>query len=216
MRTQEPAPLFSPWDLATAGGLLALAMFYSRIVRLLPDPVPTHFNALGQANGWTAKADLPLVLLGLTVLPWLALFLVGALIAQFPSGPGANPRFIHPLRGLLGLGMAILMGGCLGIPLFGMKCLAVGLAAFIACMVLGIVLLILASARSLAALPPAAAVDRAAYRWGIFYVNPEDPRVWVEKRIGVGWTLNYARPAAFWITALLLLPVLLALLAAHR
>jgi hypothetical protein len=29
-------------------------------------------------------------------------------------------------------------------------------------------------------------------------------RLWVRKRIGTGWTLNYARPAAYWITAFLL------------
>jgi uncharacterized membrane protein len=36
---------------------------------------------------------------------------------------------------------------------------------------------------------------------GMFYNNPEDARLWVEKRIGIGWTLNYAQPAAWWITA---------------
>ena len=48
----------------------------------------------------------------------------------------------------------------------------------------------------------------------VFYVNPEDPRLWVEKRIGLGWTLNYARPAALWITLLLILPALVGLAAA--
>jgi uncharacterized membrane protein len=53
--------------------------------------------------------------------------------------------------------------------------------------------------------------DAEDYRWGIFYVNPDDPRLWVEKRLGVGWTLNYAHPSAWWMTLLLLLPVLIGL-----
>jgi uncharacterized membrane protein len=50
------------------------------------------------------------------------------------------------------------------------------------------------------------------YRCGMFYVNPDDPRLWVEKRYGVGWTLNYARPAAYVVTALIFLVPLLAIL----
>jgi uncharacterized membrane protein len=41
------------------------------------------------------------------------------------------------------------------------------------------------------------------FRAGLFYVNPQDPRLWVEKRVGVGWTLNFARPAAYGVMALL-------------
>jgi len=38
------------------------------------------------------------------------------------------------------------------------------------------------------------------YKWGIFYFNPEDPRVIVPKNIQwMGWTLNFARPAAWLI-----------------
>jgi uncharacterized membrane protein len=32
------------------------------------------------------------------------------------------------------------------------------------------------------------------YKWGLFYFNPDDPRVIVPKRIPwMGWTLNFAR-----------------------
>ncbi len=46
------------------------------------------------------------------------------------------------------------------------------------------------------------------WKWGILYNNPGDPSVWVTKRYGFGWTLNYAHQAAYWWTALILiLPV---------
>jgi uncharacterized membrane protein len=32
---------------------------------------------------------------------------------------------------------------------------------------------------------------------GMFYYNPNDPAIWVENRIGLGWTTNMARPAAW-------------------
>jgi uncharacterized membrane protein len=38
---------------------------------------------------------------------------------------------------------------------------------------------------------------------GIFYYNPQDPALLVGKRIGVGWTFNFAHPVAWLILALL-------------
>jgi len=35
---------------------------------------------------------------------------------------------------------------------------------------------------------------------GLFYINPNDKRLWVEKRFGYGWTLNFARPIAWWLS----------------
>ncbi|MDR1790840.1 MAG: DUF5808 domain-containing protein [Propionibacteriaceae bacterium] len=36
--------------------------------------------------------------------------------------------------------------------------------------------------------------DDRFWKLGTFYFNPEDPAVFVEKRFGVGWTNNFARP----------------------
>ena len=48
------------------------------------------------------------------------------------------------------------------------------------------------------------------YWWlGVFYFNRDDPAVLVEKRFGIGYTLNLARPMSW--TILLVVPLLLAL-----
>ncbi len=44
---------------------------------------------------------------------------------------------------------------------------------------------------------------------GTFYYNPDDPAIWVEKRMGIGWTTNMARPAAWVILGAFLLLALL-------
>lgn len=36
------------------------------------------------------------------------------------------------------------------------------------------------------------------WKAGIFYWNPNDPAIFVEKRFGIGWSINYARPLS-WI-----------------
>ncbi|HWQ08137.1 MAG TPA: DUF5808 domain-containing protein, partial [Holophaga sp.] len=87
-------------------------------------------------------------------------------------------------------------------PFAGTPAIHVGAAGFFVCLALGIFFMARALKRVIAALP-----GSEHYRCGSFYVNRDDPRLWVPKRIGAGWTLNYARPAAWWVTVLLILPV---------
>ena len=48
---------------------------------------------------------------------------------------------------------------------------------------------------------------------GFFYNNPDDPAVFVPKRFGLGWTLNFGHPQAkLVLIGTLLLPLVLALL----
>jgi uncharacterized membrane protein len=35
------------------------------------------------------------------------------------------------------------------------------------------------------------------WKGGLVYYNPSDPSLMVEKQSGLGWTLNFARPAAW-------------------
>lgn len=62
--------------------------------------------------------------------------------------------------------------------------------------------------------------DRTAdshWKGGFFYVNPDDPALFVEKRMGLGYTLNFGRPAAWAIIGLLILiPLVVRLLGLGR
>ena len=40
--------------------------------------------------------------------------------------------------------------------------------------------------------------DDEHWKLGIFYVNRDDPSVFLPERFGIGWTINFGRPAA-WI-----------------
>lgn len=46
--------------------------------------------------------------------------------------------------------------------------------------------------------------DDKYWKLGQFYFNPEDPAVFIEKRFGIGWTMNFARLKG-WLYILLLL-----------
>ena len=56
--------------------------------------------------------------------------------------------------------------------------------------------------------------DPANDKGGVFYDAPRDPRVWVPKRWGLGWTLNFAHRASWWwVLAIVGLASLAALMA---
>ena len=52
--------------------------------------------------------------------------------------------------------------------------------------------------------------DRAWKLGGLFYVNPHDPAVWVEKRVGPGYTLNMGNSRAWLLIGIMLVPVIAA------
>jgi uncharacterized membrane protein len=43
------------------------------------------------------------------------------------------------------------------------------------------------------------------WKWGILYYNPGDARYFVPKRLGIGWTINCARPISYVVLAVLIL-----------
>jgi uncharacterized membrane protein len=46
--------------------------------------------------------------------------------------------------------------------------------------------------------------DDKHWKLGVFYFNPNDPAIFLEKRFGIGWTINFARPLAWTIFILLI------------
>lgn len=42
------------------------------------------------------------------------------------------------------------------------------------------------------------------WKWGVFYNNPNDPCIWVDKRYGLGWTLNFAHAISYFYVALII------------
>lgn len=52
-------------------------------------------------------------------------------------------------------------------------------------------------------------LDPENYKWGIFYYNPRDSRIFLPKRIPLmGFTLNFANPYSYLILIMLLAVIL--------
>lgn len=112
---------------------------------------------------------------------------------------------MEPLRGLMGIGFFLLMSLVVLVPVFGFRMFWPVLGAFFTLLFLGLGLMIQVIVRD------TPEDVKRLWKWGLLYMNPDDSRLWVEKRFGFGWTLNFARPMARVVMGLLVLLALIPL-----
>jgi uncharacterized membrane protein len=205
MREPSEPLCLSRWDLFAVGALGGLLVAWALLEPHLPLRVPTHFDVAGTPNGWTPRNAMPWLVFGLPLGSWLLLWLMELALLGAGAETRAKLLGLRPLRGLMTLGMAGLSLAMLLIPLHGLWILWVALAFLFLCLGLGTWQAVLVI-RRLGLLG-----DGEHYVWGLFYVNARDERIWIPKRIGIGWTLNFGRPAGWLMLVLLLSPLLLIL-----
>jgi len=204
-----PESSLSRWDLAALAGLAGLALLAASLWPRLPDPLPTHWTFDHRPDGWTPKSTVPWLMFGLPAGVWGLLFVVGGFaVPSDPALAAVQRRAMAPLRGLLVLAICVLLSLTVLLPVWGPGVFWPVLLAFLLLLATGIALMARVYKREMPK------EYMAHYKWGLFYVNPEDERLMVPKLLGIGWTFNFARPAAWWILGLLLLLPLAVLLLA--
>lgn len=206
-------PLFSAWDLLPLAALGAAWLWIHHWLPSLPERVPSHWNAAGQVNGWMDKGRLfpQAALTGFAF--WGLLFLLGlGLRSGSDKRRELAARACPPLRGLLPLGFILMMGIFIPMAAFhGSKAIFIGTGSLMICTILGLLPVIRMARKA----PPIPGALESDYRWGgTIYWNPRDTRIWVPKRLGLGLTLNFARPMAWVMMALLLLPAFILVIVA--
>ena len=167
---------------------VAVALFADRF----PSPMPVHWSAAGRPNGWFPRTPLamafPLLLFG-----GILLLLDGIVASGSRTGPPemttAVRRLLEPIRWLLALlGLPTAFAPIWGPTPF---LVAAGVLVFV---------VFVQVARS----PRMAPASGEGWR-GFIYMNPDDPRLVVPKRMGLGWTFNFAKPIAWVILVALML-----------
>jgi uncharacterized membrane protein len=234
--TDEPRRVRVAWPgyVASVGVLAVGAIIGAALYDRQPDPYPTHWNASGTADSLAAKTVLT-VFAPLAVLLGVALFMaaIATLAARLPERryadgdpAGAEQRRVEVQAGVQsGLGLLTLLVTLGAVALqvviwYGVD--GAGLVAAGICFVLlvaaGVLILLLRFARAgsatagsgTATVGVAAAQspdDDSYWKAGLFYVNPDDPAIMVPKRLGIGWTINFGRPAGVICGVLTLLGV---------
>jgi uncharacterized membrane protein len=166
---------------------------------ILPERWPIHWGLGGRPNGWASKTPLGVfgpLLMGVGI--WL---LIEALL-RVVRGKDGEPTLLDEALPFSEIALALTFAMVsiwmpIGLPDSPLPMVVASLAVTST----GVIATIARIARSRRASTDSTSDEG----WSaLTYRNPKDERLWVPKRLGLGWTLNFAHPLA-WPTLLLLL-----------
>jgi uncharacterized membrane protein len=218
-------PLF--WELLPVAVIAGTVAYLASQYASAPAIIPTHFDGAGNPDRFAAKSigsyfALVWTQLGVEVL----ITGLTLLIVRSKAAPGrAELRFrIAWLRALFGIKtLVIALLGFLAVVTAqaatsgnGPSSLVILVPlAVVGVIIVGVVTLALRTGQGGARLgpPEETATDRTDdHNWflGVIYHSRTDPAIFVERRFGVGWTLNVANPWAIVTLSVLIAFVILA------
>jgi uncharacterized membrane protein len=196
--------------------LLALIAWYAQSHwDQIPERFPVHFGLRGP-DAWVARSPRAvyslIVVMGLIcafmlmtrygLLYWSRRLAAGGAAAQ------AEARFRRVIAWLL-IAVEYLMVALAWVMLFASPQAGgmLGIAMLVFTIAVVLVLLRMGQGGSRAAQggPVGDRTPDSCWKWGMFYVNPNDPALFVEKRFGIGYTVNLGNR---WSWIFLLIPLL--------
>ncbi len=222
----------SPWWFLIPAAICLFGILFTMIqYPHLPDKLPGHFNALGEVTRYDNKSlisafMIPMTKMLLTVMMFgIYKVMSNARIAVNPSKPKLSllrGQLANRRWGIFALFMAILMNlQLLYTQLMVLQLvdsrwsMAVTISMVVA--VLGLVVFIGATTGqggSRIKLKEEqqetennrliARDDDSYWKLGMLYYNPDDPTLWVEKRFGIGMTINHAHPIGKLLTVVII------------
>jgi uncharacterized membrane protein len=214
-----PRPLFA-WFIAGVLVVLIAIAWGAFLFPGMPTSIPVHWNAAGEIDRHAAKSvwsmfGVPMLALGLVVL----LFLFSIVLQRMPRRDPSAARD-QVLRTVLAgrlLGQLALLVALMLCAMTVLDWLKPGLTGWPQ-QIIPLVGLVAILALVLLALPSLARANRPQrgtpatddpdtdryWRGGLVYVNRNNPALLVQKRFGVGWTINFGSPAGIGIGVLLL------------
>ncbi len=237
MLGDEPMPraLSLKWDLLFLPGILVPLIICLLGYGSIPDQIPGNIDLDGQVTNYYSKS------IAMACFPALIVAFVDSILifghwqilrskkGSDPALPAATAwaygRFANVqtkllvisgiVLGFVGLAMAASFVGIISLGTAAIICLACAMIVAIGSIAIAAVygqngsrLIARVSAPG-----PMAVDDDRYWKAGIFYVNRDDPSLFLPERFGIGWTMNWGRPAA-WAILFGLLAVLTAFIVA--
>lgn len=215
LRHPDPDPGIAGWIVpvvTVSWILLAISalILYTRY-DALPERIATHYGVDGSADAYQPRR------VGVVAMPLVMGVLASALMAVLLYGIGCGTRcggaaetaavrrgrrrLLAGTLAALTVAMSVLFSYLALSPVVSPRGMPGGPGVFV-----GIVLAVVALAFWMAIkMPDAAGGDETpGERWtlGMFYNNPDDPALLVERRVGFGYTPNFARPLGWIVIAL--------------
>ncbi len=206
----QPQPkTFSLWLCAPPFVWLAFVAFYLQAHWYqLPERFPVHWGADGQPNGWATRSFQgvygPLLLAAF--LNVLFLLFAMALLRASRNTTMRHVTITILLLIMYPVSFSFGMIGLLPLTTFPMWLIPAVTLGFGAVLVVWAALKIRSPA--VADVVPEPQSD-SYWKAGMFYFNPDDPAIFVSKRVGIGYTMNFGNRMSWFVLAGMLLVALL-------
>lgn len=188
----------------------------------LPGQVPVHFNFVGEADRYASKS-----IRVVAMMPLLQ-FLIGLLFGGMNlgiriSGPQRNSKRTQAFQRMMSIALFVIglllmvMFACLQLTMLSIinqKVMQVLPFIFLAAIVAICVYLVAVAGQGGSRLkkgdnaPIHKEDDDRDWLFGFLYCNKNDPALFVEKRFGIGYTINFGNPKGFLAIAVLVVFIL--------
>lgn len=222
----------SYWWFLIPVAILIFGVLFSMIqYPYLPDRIPGHFNASGEVTRYDNKSllsvfSIPLVQLGMTAMMF-GIFKV-LRVARITINP-AKPK-TSLLQGQIANRrwsiFTVIMAALINLQLLYTQLMVLQLvdsskSMLVTMLMTGSIIALVITVSVMTGQggsrikvkaeeqenlnPKLIARDDDRYwKLGMLYYNPEDPTLWVEKRFGIGWTINHGHPVGKVLTVILI------------
>jgi uncharacterized membrane protein len=223
------------WELVPLSVIAFTVILLALRYPTAPAVVPTHFDLTGHANGFATKSIWTFFsIVGVQFGVWVILTIFGVGLSRSRVAPSAGAAGASYRRTWARLVFMIKTGTVIFLSIAELLTTSTqepgALAGPLAVLPIALLVTILALTLTLALrygqsgwrqrrstgsqmIVHGDATPDSAWKGGLFYYNPDDPALFVEKRSGLGWTVNLGHPQARLILiGLLLVPLVLSLL----
>jgi hypothetical protein len=207
---REPPPVLAVLVVAPLITMAAVLFWTYSNWQQLPDPYPIHWGFDGQPDMWIERTPLHVFgVLGLLggVAALLAFFGYGFLFWARRNTVARHTGYSFPAVWIaLFLGAEYFIAASATLPMgFDIRPLELIVLALLTAS--SLYLIVIGPAGGHAARRPGDQTPDEAWKFGMFYYNPQDAALFVEKRFGLGWTINFGQARAWVLIALVLAPL---------
>lgn len=217
-----PKPLPLSWDLLYVPVILITLAIGVVGYPAMPDKVPLHMDLTGKVTEWADKSS-GIVAFPVLFVVFIAVCLTVAHWAILRSKKGSDPAV--PAASAWAYGMfaraqsvmlvcvgvlVSLLGPVIQLTFLGVLSMAqalVPIGVVVAVVLVASIAVSLVYGQNGSRLLARVGADGRGgvmprdndryWKGGIFYVNPDDPALFLPERFGIGWTINLGRPAAW-------------------
>ena len=225
--TAGPIPL--AWNILYIPVILAIAALGVILYPGIPDPIPMHMDFEGNVDAYAAKSNGSVFGFPIGLTAFLAICMIFShwimTRSKRPISPNApaSSALAYGLfaraQSILLLASGLLISAALGIGFLLSSAAIISLGQVVALVLIACVPVVAGSiaitviygqsgTKIQARLAAREANDGEMpidddehWKLGIFYFNPQDPSLWLPERFGIGWTMNFGRPAAWLVVA---------------